>query len=331
MKDIFYDFVSHELEQTLPVNWQHIAEDQLPGAQPCEISHAFHAHIAGESKMVNILVLPLSIKLNADNEKQLLMLRDLLLSERVLLIVINEEPQADYLADTGTFISERLLVHSPDFIWISCYLDKNNKMTFDGIHYEYLHRGLAKVWEGRLIYAGPRKGLQQVNLEIMKGNCWKCGKEIKTITGLVFPDKQLTSWKNTTWKYYNGLLNLSQIMMDDTILIADFIEMLRIKDPVITPVSFRFNDADQESYFAASCPYCGETCDEFYVNDERTGLLHSLQSRIDGSLKYYSLKLNIDQYLIDRLYNCCEACVHTTDGGWITHTKVSFYQLDKKL
>jgi hypothetical protein len=323
MKDSFYDFVTHELEQTLPVNWQHIDENKLPGDPPCKISHAFPARIAGELKMVNILVLPMSFKLNADDEKQLSRLIDLLLSERVLLIVINEEPQADYLADTGTFISERLLVHSPDFIWISCCLDKSNKITFDGIHYEPLHRGLAKIWKGTLTYGGPRQGLQQVNLEIMKSNCWECGKEIKTVTGMVFPDRQLTRWNDTTWKYYNNLLNLSQIMMNDAILIAEFIETLRINDPVITPVSFRFNDADQESYFAASCPYCDETCDEFYVNDERTGLLHLLQSRIDGSLKYYSLKLKIGQYLIDRLYNGCEACVHTTAGGWITRTKLS--------
>ncbi|GAA3989381.1 hypothetical protein [Mucilaginibacter dorajii] len=318
----FYLFVENELQRSLPANWQRISADKLLGDEPCKISHAFLANIRGEQKLVNILILPFSLNLDSVQENALLKLRDYILSKSCLLIVINEEAAVKQLGNTGVFISENLQVHSPHFIWMTCYRDKKNQTTFDGSNYESLHLGFASFWDGTLSYMGPKEGFQQLNLEIMRDHCWKCKQEIKTVTGIVFPDRQLDNWDSTEWRYYNGLLSLNQIKGDHAELIRNFVGLLRKNDTAITPVNVKFSHTIQTSYFAASCPYCDSLQGSFYVNDDRIDLLHSLQSRIDGSMTYHSIELNVDQDLINCLYDGCEICDHSIPGGWGRHNLV---------
>jgi hypothetical protein len=319
MTDEFYLFVENELQKSLPPNWQRISVDNLLGDEPCKISHAFLATIKGEQKLVNILILPLSLDLDAAQENSLLKLRDYILSKGCLLIVVDEEATALQLGNTGVFISEKLQIHSPDFIFVTCCRDKSNQVTLDGSNYESLGLGLASLWDGTLIYLGPKEGFQPVNLEIMRDHCWKCKQEIKTVTGIVFPDRQLDNWDNAEWQYYNDLLSLYHIKGDTAELISNFVAVLRQNDESITPVGFKFSHTIKEHYCASSCPYCDALQGNFYVNDKRIDLLHSLQCRIEGSLTYYSIGLNIDRYLIQCLYEGCEICDHSTFGGWGRH------------
>jgi hypothetical protein len=321
MKDNFYDFVAAELQKNLPAGSQIIPEEKLLGDESCRITHAFVSLIDHKKKLVNILVLPLSFELSPAIEAKLLKLRDYIVSKEALLMVINEEAAEMRQGNTGIFISEKLQVHCPEFIWITCSRDKRYQMTFDGTHFENLHSGLAKVWDATVTYAGPKLGFQPVNLEIMRYTCWKCSREIKTVTGIVFPNQQLNNWNNTSWQYYHSLVSLNQIKGDTADLIAEFIATLRQNDGAITPVGYKYSNAIKSSYFAASCPYCEALCGNFYVMDDRMDYLHSLQSRTDGSLTYHSVSLNIDNYLIQCLFNSSEACDHTAYAGWGNHNK----------
>ncbi|NHA03244.1 hypothetical protein G7092_05545 [Mucilaginibacter sp. HC2] len=318
----FYLFVENELQKSQPANWQRVSADKQLGDEPCKISHAFLTTIKGEQKLANILILPLSLNLDVAQESALLKLRDYILSEGCLLMVISEEAAALQLGNTGVFISEKLQVHSPDFMWITCCGDKQNQTTFDGINYESLHVVFGSLWEGTLSYQGPKEGFKQVNLEIMRDHCWKCKQEMKTVTGIVFPDRQLENWDNVDWRYYNDMLSLYHIKGDTANLIGNFVDVLRQNDETITPVSFRFSNTIQENYCASSCPYCDALQGNYYVNDKRIDLLHSLECRMDGNLSYYAIGLNIDQYLLKCLYAGAEVCDHSTFGGWGRHETV---------
>ncbi|WDF77028.1 hypothetical protein PQ469_24400 [Mucilaginibacter sp. KACC 22773] len=316
MKDDFYDFVAVELQNSLPDSRRIFYKEKTPEKEFYSISHAFVALTDGKKKLVNIVVLPLSLDLNPENKEQLLTLRDDLIFKDALLIVINEETAEMRLGNTGVFISEKLLIHCPNFIWINCSREKKSQMTFDGIHYEDLRSGFAKIWNTTVTYAGPMVGFQSVNLEIMRSTCWKCQREIKTVTGIVFPNRQLNSWNDVTWQYYHSLVSLNQIKGNTADLIAEFVATLRQHDKEITPVGYKYSNTIKSSYFAASCSYCDALFGNFYVMDERMDYLHSLGSRVDGSLTYHSITLNVDRYLIQCVFDSSEACDHTTDAGW---------------
>jgi hypothetical protein len=324
MKDNFNDFVAAELHKSLPNSWQMIPKENLPGDESCRISYAFLAQIDGKPKFVNIIVVPLSFALNALFEDKLLVLRDDIISKGALLIVINEEAVEMQMGDAGVFISEMLLIHCPEFLWITCSRDKKHQMTFDGIHFEQLHNGLAKIWNAKVTYAGPKIGFQSVNLEIMSDTCWKCQQKIKTVTGIVFPNRQQKNWNKPTWRYYHSLIALNQIKGDKADLITEFVAKLRKDDSGITQVGYKYSNTIKSRYLAASCPYCEALRGNFYVVDDRMDYLHSLQSRMDGSLNYYAIELHIDRYLIQSLFDSSEGCDHTTDAGWGRHKSAIF-------
>ncbi|MEO6850891.1 MAG: hypothetical protein ABI166_09670, partial [Mucilaginibacter sp.] len=305
-----------ELRKSLPDGWQMFPEKKLPGDEIC-ISHAIVEMKEGKERKVNIFVWPLSLELNASLKEKLLLLRDEIVATKGLLIVINEEIAEMSLGDAGVFISETLLIHCPNFLWISCCLDRKYQMTFDGIRFKSLHSGLSNIWNAKVTYKGPEIGSQQVNLEIMSDTCWKCQRKIRTVTGIVFPDQQMKNWENPNWRYYLSLVSINQIKGDTADVIAAFVVTLRQDNAGITPVGYKRSNAVKRSYFAASCPYCGALRGNFYVMDDRMGYLHSLQSRIDGTLTYHTISLDIDQYLIQSLFDSSEACDHTTNAGWL--------------
>ncbi|MEO7213328.1 MAG: hypothetical protein ABIX36_11035 [Mucilaginibacter sp.] len=319
MKDDFYDFVAVELQKSLPDSWQKVQEEKPNGYELCGNRPAFLALRDSKARQVNLFVWPLSLELNAGLEKKLLILRDDIIAEGTLFIVINEEIEEMRLGNTGVFISEKLLIHCPNFIWVTCCREKKYKITFDGIHFENLHVGLSNIWNAKVTYVGPKIGSQPVNLEIMSDTCWKCQRKIKTVTGIVFPNRQLKNWNNPTWQYYHSLISLDHVKGKSADLIEKFVVTLRQDDANITTVGYKFSNTVRRSYFAAACPYCDALCGSFYVIDSRMDYLHSLQSRMDGSLNYYSITLDVDRYLIQSLFVSSEGCDHTTDAGWGRH------------
>lgn len=165
----FTSFVDNEIQKALPSECKRIPPDKLLGKEPYKIRHAFHTLGIGErSKLVNILVLPMSLTLNEYVEKQIIKLRDYILSRNCMLIVINEDVHANASGNTGIFIEDDLLVDCPEFLWLKCSLEKNHKSSLDYTVFEDLHEVIRSIWLGEIGYAGPKTGLQQVNLELME-------------------------------------------------------------------------------------------------------------------------------------------------------------------
>lgn len=317
MKANFYEFVAQQVLRALPVNWKHIPAEKLLGKPPYQISHAFNTGMnEGKSKLINILVLPLSVTLDKEAENQLIRLRDYILSRKCLLVVISEEENSGLHADTGIFISEDLRVENEYFLWLQCAHDQGGRTTIDGTNFLDLQVMLHELWKGKIAYSGPKEGFQQVNLEIMKDSCWKCKQEMSTVTGVVFPDKQLRNWASANWKYYNCLLSLSGFSGKNTALIQQFVNQLIVADPAITPVSIKYSQTLKDSYLAASCPSCHALRGNHYAGEKRINYLFDLESRFDGSLVYHTIGLNITKDLVQEVLSEYEACEHTCISGW---------------
>ena len=313
----FYSFVDSEIQKALPPECKRISPDKLLGKEPYKIRHAFHTLGIGErSRLVNILVLPMALTLDEYMEAQIIKLRDYILSKNCLLIVINEDTHANSLGNTGVFIEEDLLVDCSEFLWLQCSLEKNHKTSLDSTIFEDLSGVIRSIWLGEIGYIGPKMGLQQVNLELMEDQCWSCKRVMKTVSGIVFPNRQLERWNNGDWLYYNQLLPLSKITGYNAGAIAEYVGGLRKKDATITPVGDRYSKTIRATYVAASCPYCNALRGDFHVGDYRTQFLHSLDSRREGCLEYHSISLRVDQEMIVALQSGYEGCDHTCGMGW---------------
>jgi hypothetical protein len=318
MDPAFYDIVDQEVQLAIPATWKKVPPEKLLGSDPCKIRHAFNScKIDGETKLINILVLPLSFKLSTNNENQLIRLRDFILSKDCMLVVINEEKRSDSLGDTGVFIDEVLLTCSPNFLWLRSAKDENYMTNATGLGLEDLSSVIHDLWKGMLRYEGPQPGLQKVNLELMRRICWKCKSPIRIVTGITFPNRQLSSWNNFDWQYYNQLIPLSEMRTENQKDIQHFVDLLREDDPSITPVGARFSQEAAEIYFAAICPNCSALQGEFHVQDARMDCLLSLENRINGQLEYHSFPMKVDHTLLAALCTGGEACDHACSLGWI--------------
>lgn len=313
----FYQFVDKEVEKALPTGSKRIATDKLLGREPIRIGHAFQTMPAnGKPKLVNILVLPPELHLTQQIEEQIIKLQNYILSKDCVLLVIQVEEEKNTLGDIGGFIEDSMAINSPNLLWLRSIVKMNYQASVTYDQYEDLSAIIHDVWNGSLNYKGPIPGYQKVNIELIEDECWSCHATMKTVTGIVFPDKQLNDWDNFDWKYYNQLFPLSKIEGKNAQILYNFIETLRAKDEAVTPVGDRYSRTIKVSYLAASCPSCAALRGDFYVNDYRMQFLHSLNSRLDGGLQYYSIGLFIDQAMLDKLATGYEGCDHTTGPGW---------------
>lgn len=198
----FYQTIDKEVLQAIPNNWRTLPTDKLLGKDPCKVRFAFNCSTNnGKSTLINILALDSSLPIDKKIEKQLESLRDYIISKGSTLIVLHEQDRSNYENDLGIFISESFNIESKNFITIPCYKDLGYKTTINGQDYEDLNRVIHDIWNGELKFSGPSPGNQKVNLEVMQDECWKCKKAMKTVTGIVFPNKELNKWNNLAESY----------------------------------------------------------------------------------------------------------------------------------
>jgi hypothetical protein len=155
-----------------------------------------------------------------------------------------------------------------------------------------------------------------VNLEIMRDECWKCKYSMRTVTGIVFPDRQLSRWDNPDWQYFNQLLRLAQITGAPAKTIQQVVDRLRQTDRSITPVSDRYSKTQEGNYLAAGCPNCNALRGDFHVADYRMRYLHTLDSRWSGELEYRSISLPVNEAMVAALSDGYEGSDHATGTGW---------------
>jgi hypothetical protein len=315
--DNFIDFVNSEIRKAVPPQWKFIASEKLLKKDGVKISTAFRSSgINGKSFLINVMVLPQSLAIDETKTQAMVALRDYILSKDCMLLVVVEQSDSRFQDDNGVFESEELTLLSPFYLCLTCYKNDNYQTTLNGEHAQQLHTLIKELWSGRLRYNGPAAGTQRVNLEIMADACWKCGRAMKTVTGIVFPDKQLTSWNNDQWRYYNSLVPLASMQSTDAESIQAFVEQMRQQDSSITPVSNRFSNTVKRKYWSASCPWCDALRGNFHVSDDRMQYLHDFESRLNGSLSYNSFEMNASPLFLRNLLSAWEGCAHACLIEW---------------
>ena len=313
----FLKFIDSEIGKAIPANWKRTPADKLPGSEPCKIRAAFNSSmIDGKSKMINILALQSDFLLDENIEEQLVKLRNNILSENNLLVVICEQVSPDDDNEVTAFVSESLKIDNPNFFCMSCYADNDWMTTIDGENMEDLHEVIHDIWSGILRFSGPTLGKQNVNIELMSEECVRCKKKIITVTGIVFPDIQSDKWDNENWQYYNQLVPLTALNTKYTQKLKKFIDELRVNDQSITSLDYKVNDLIDSKYLTAACPYCNSVRGDFYVSDYRMHYLHDLTSRISKDLQYHSIELDVDNELIETLSAGQELCAHACIMEW---------------
>lgn len=143
-----------------------------------------------------------------------------------------------------------------------------------------------------------------------------CQTPMKTVTGIVFPNRLLPRWDHGDWKYYNELIRLSQLGPDNASSIRQQVNRFRMHSPHITPVGYRHDPELNATVFSASCPSCNALRSEFDISRLRCEYMKSFIFREVGSLQYHSISLTVDQRLILLLHEGCEINPFTCQIGW---------------
>jgi len=314
--DGFDETVGREIRLVIPADYFVQPGGRLPVA-PGINCFIFRASLLNEwSERIQVIALSEAFTLTAELENHLTTLRDELGSREELLVVISVQETFMEGNDLTDFIDGSLKADSPYFLSLCLYRDQAFKTTVDGEIFEDLHRVIRDVWTGWIGFNGPTTGLQQVNIELMRDACWKCHRPMQTVTGLVFPDRQLDSWDNDSWLYFNQLIPLSALADKYALAVQAFAGNRRKRDPMVTPVAYRYSRTTGPSYWAAGCPHCNALRGDFYVHEARTAYLFELTSRSNGDLEYASILLDADRELIALLGAGSEACPHTCIMGW---------------
>jgi hypothetical protein len=173
------------------------------------------------------------------------------------------------------------------------------------------------LWSGDLFYRGPCEGPQTVGVEIMKDTCWRCRFALDTVTGIVFPDREVADWSRPDWAYYQALLQLAR--MPDPIIptLSAAVESWRAAgDRRLTVIRWRYSKTVEYAYWAAECTACGAFQGDFPLMEERMQLLDDLDSRRTGILSYRPLPLDVPRQALQELTWGMEVNPHARFLGW---------------
>ena len=318
MNTDFEKVVEREIIKELPEGYGMIPDKKLLGKFPCKIRFAFFAKKKnGYSILINILILPASIVLNANTESQIIQLRNYILSKKCMLIAIYEKIKG---TDLPIFIEECIDLLNPNYLSIGC--DRDNKFKpiirdlVTDYDYESVRDIIRDIWQERLIYNGITVGKRVANIEIIPEICFRCHKTIKIVTGIVFPNKKLHFWDNLDWNYFNRIVLIAELDDFDIAQIKPVVEQLRLEDPLITPIEYRFSQFAKSTYWAAVCPHCNVIKGNHFVEDGGRFIVQDPYSRIRHDSEYYSFEMNVRQSLLDKIGRGWERFPCTCMMGW---------------
>ncbi len=233
-------------------------------------------------------------------------------------MVFYEDADRGPVEQWADFASERLDLIHPGFLCLPAAQLRSGTWVVepDFECVQTLSCTLLALWNGTLAYVGPVEGMQLVGVELMADKCWKCKAELRTVTGLVIPDRLVSGWKTTEWRYFQSLLRLASLDEGTVAAILNRLPLWRAEDPCITPIEMRSTRGSGTSYWAATCPICGSVRGDFHAAEARLDYLHDLESRRQGLLSYRPLKLNLSREMLSALFSEAQCCAHSCLAGW---------------
>lgn len=302
MNTDFEKVIEREIMRALPIGYGMMPDNKLLGRFPYKIRYAFHSLKRNGCKtLINVFVLPSNITLDENIESQIIQLRNYIISKGCMFIVICEDDGRHYMNDTAIFVLEQLDLYNSNYFSLICNEDDSFKVTLDRDNYENISSIIHDIWAGKLTYYGADIGQQIVNLEVMRDECWKCHALMKTVTGIVIPNKKLLSWDNPYWSYFNHMVPICELNDIDIEQIIPVVERIRCREPFITPIEYRYSQTANDSYWTAICPHCGALRGAFYIEEDRRNLALTLDSRINHSLEYFSFEMIVRQTLLNKI------------------------------
>jgi hypothetical protein len=335
MSPDFEEFVADALKQANVLSQQQPSPENLPGSEPFKIRYVFSiATLEGNSRLVSVLVLPYAFPLTKEHEQQMIALRNAIVAKKGLMLVINENELVDKewawsIGKVGTFIARRLRLDSPDFIWLACLRNRGYLTTPDGVDFDALPSWIRLLCRGAFGFVGPGVGRQRVNIELMYDECPVCRAPMRTVTGVVFPDRQLAEWNTGNWFYYNGLIRLSALGRRNASILQREVDALRAQEGVITPVGYRPGQNVKAAVFAATCPHCHALRKEEESYRTRKQILGCFNPRFFGVLDYYSILLTVDARLLKKVRQTHEIFPQVCRMGWQKLPTPSFLESEQ--
>ncbi|HEY6324334.1 MAG TPA: hypothetical protein VJA16_22550, partial [Thermoanaerobaculia bacterium] len=166
-------------------------------------------------------------------------------------------------------------------------------------------------------YHGPCEGVQTIGIEIMRDTCWRCHASLDTVTGIVFPDREVSDWSRPDWTYYQALLPLARIPDAMIPALSAAVEAWRAAgDRRLTVIRWRYSKTVEYAYWAAECSACGSFRGDFPVMEARLEWLNDLESRRMGILSYRPLRLDVPREALQELTWGGEVNPHVRFLGW---------------
>jgi hypothetical protein len=336
----FLEAIDAAVEQVLPSGWPRLPREWLPAHGSLRARHAFRlapgeggaraaAGPGGGTEAVRapylaIVAAPPFAARTPATQAELAALVDRIIARGASVLLLFEHED-----DPDGWIREHICFPHPRFLGLGCSppgaadggaadaLAYTVKPTDTDDHRETLAAAIHGLWSGQLRYRGPCEGSQTIGVEIMADECWRCRRAISTVTGIVFPDREVTDWSRLDWAYYRQLLELARIpdaMIPELSAAVDGWRAAGASQ--VTLIRWRFSNTVSHAYWAAECPFCGNFRGDFFVMEERQGRLHDLEVRRLGVLSYRPLPLDVPREALQELTWGFEISPHSRSFGW---------------
>jgi hypothetical protein len=320
----FLAAIDAAVEEALPAGWPRVPRQRLPACGGTRARHAFRRlGLEGPGAYLAVAVAPEFAGRSLVVECELAALVELILGRGASVLLLYQAAE-----DPDEWVQDFLSCPHPRLLSLACHGAAHEvEPTWAGR--EPLARAIHDLWCGNLSYDGPCEGPQTTGVEIMRDSCWRCHADLRTVTGLVLPDREVEDWSAPDWIYFQQLIELAAV--PDTLIptLAAAVDGWRDAGEVrLTPIRWRYSRTVQDSYWAAECPACGAFRGAFPVMEERMQHLHDLASRQRGDLSYRPLTLDVPRQLLRDLALGVESNPHCRPYSWRRPDTPRLPQLD---
>jgi hypothetical protein len=316
MESRFLAAIDAAVGHALPDGWPRVPRQRLPARGSVQTRHAFR--LANDSRPASYLAIvavpPQPARLAAE-ERDLAALVDHVIARGATLLLLYEHED-----DPDGWVREHVDFPHPRFLCLACAPpDDGEEYTAELVHDRRvpLSSAIRDLWSGALSYRGPTEGMQTVALEIMKDQCWRCHAALDTVTGIVFPDREIADWSQPDWAYFRQLLDLARIPDSLIPALSAAIETWRAGgERRLTVIRWRHSKTVDYAYWAAECTACGAFRGDYPLMEERQQWLDDLESRRAGILSYRPLRLDVPRQALQELTWGWEVNPHACFLGW---------------
>ena len=298
MERRFLAAIDAAVDRALPAGWPRLPGKWLPARGSVKTRHAFRlANDDRPAPYLAVIAFPPFAVRTAAVERDLVELVDHVLARGATLLLLYEHE-----SDPNGWVREHLDFPHPRLLCLPCAPPRSNDGHHDGDDYtaaptynrqEPLSEVIRGLWSGDLFYRGPCEGVQTIFVEIMRATCWRCHFSLDLVTGIVFPECEVTDGSLPHWTYYQALLPLARIPDPIIPALSAAVETWRAAgDRRLTVIRWRYSKTVGYAYWAAECTACGSFQGDFAVMEERLQWLEDLTSRREGILSYRPLQLD---------------------------------------